>query len=147
LRAGQIELNFEPVDLSDIVNQVVDRLRDQLDWSRSPCTVHKSGPTDGKWDKLRLEIVISNLLSNALKYGAARPIHIELDGNETGVLVAVSDEGRGIADADLPRLFRPFERIARGSGISGFGLGLWTVKHLVEAQGGAVAVKSALGAG
>src|SRR5262249_44476136 len=101
LRAGQLELRVEPVDLSVTVDQAVERLKDQLDWSRSPCTVRKKGPTDGTWDKLRLEIVISNLLSNALKYGAARPIQVDVAGDDAGVRLAVRDEGRGIADADL----------------------------------------------
>jgi signal transduction histidine kinase len=147
LRSGKVDLVGEPVDLADVVHEAVDRLRDQLTWSRTPCSVSSEGPTAGIWDRQRLEIIVTNLLTNAMKYGAERPIHIELRGDEERVVLAVSDHGMGIASADLTRLFRPFERLAQGSQVGGFGLGLWTVKQLVEAMAGTVSVASASGAG
>ena len=147
LRSGKVDLKGEPVDLADVVHQVIDRLGDQLNWSRTPCEVSSEGPTTGVWDRQRLEIIATNLITNAMKYGGERPIHIELRGDSERAVLAVSDQGMGIAPADLDRLFRPYERIVQSSQIGGFGLGLWMVRQLVRAMGGQVTVASAPGAG
>src|SRR5262249_31496946 len=111
------------------------------------CRFTSCGVTDGNWDRLRVEIIVTNLISNAMKYSAGRPIDVEVHGTEESVRLSVRDQGIGIAPADRPRLFRPFERLAGDAHVGGFGLGLWTVKQLIDALGGSVTLESAPGAG
>jgi signal transduction histidine kinase len=94
-----------------------------------------------------LEVLV-NLLSNAVKYN--RPdgiVHVSVERGDA-VCVAVRDTGRGIAADDLPRLYRPFERLgAAGSDIPGTGLGLAISKHLADVLGGSIACDSQPGVG
>jgi len=113
LPAGRALLRREPVDLGAVVAQVLERLDDQISWARSACTVEVSGPTDGLWDRVRVELVVTNLITNALKVGAEGPIRIALRGDGHSVRLTVNHEGLG-----------------------SFGLGLWTVKPIVNALGG-----------
>jgi signal transduction histidine kinase len=151
LRSGSIKLVREPVDLAELVRTVVDRLRDELQWSGTPCTVQAEGAMRGLWDRLRVEIVVTNLITNAMKYGGARPIHVDLDQVVAdcgdAVRLSVRDQGIGIAPAEQAQLFRPFERLSNAGRTTGFGLGLWIVRQLVEAQGGRVDVVSVPGEG
>lgn len=147
LSKGGVVLRRELVNLAAVASGVIDGLRDQLEWSGCVCRFTSRGITDGHWDRLRLEIVVTNLVVNAMKYGAGRPIDVEVDGTEESVRLSVRDQGIGIADADRPRLFHPFERLATDANVGGFGLGLWTVKQLIDALGGSVTLESSLGAG
>jgi signal transduction histidine kinase len=147
LSKGGVVLHRERVDLADVARSVIEGLHDQLEWSGCVCRFTSRGLTDGNWDRLRLEIVVTNLISNAMKYGVGRPIDVEVAGAEEAVCLSVADRGIGIASSERARLFRPFERLATGANVGGFGLGLWTVKQLVDALGGAVAVESTPGAG
>ncbi|WP_022981836.1 ATP-binding protein [Ideonella sp. B508-1] len=118
----------------------------QLEWPR------EQGVLTPDWvrgDRTRLLQVLANLLSNAIKYNQAGG-HVRLQWQAEGarVSIAVEDDGCGIAEEDLPRLFQPFERLATPDpGIEGLGLGLSNVKRLLEAMGGSVTVHSRLGEG
>ena len=94
----------------------------------------------GHWDRLRLEQVMSHLLSNALKYGQGQPITIE--GRVAGgqALLTVEDHGIGIAPADQERVFGRFERAVPSRHYGGFGLGLFITRQVVEALGGMITV-------
>jgi signal transduction histidine kinase len=147
INSGRIDLSCDDVDLASLVRSVVSSLRDELAWAGCVVTLAAAEPVVGQWDAARLEMVISNLLSNAMKYGAGHPIHVAIQADAATALLIVRDQGPGIAEADQRRIFERFERVAAGSKTSGFGLGLWIVKHIVEAHGGTVAVESTLGAG
>jgi signal transduction histidine kinase len=101
----------------------------------------------GPWDELHVDQVVSNLLSNAIKYGANRPIEVQVAATATTASLRVRDHGPGIARADQRRIFEKFTRLGSPSRTSGFGLGLWIVKHLVEGNGGQIAVESEPGQG
>ena len=101
----------------------------------------------GRWDRLRLDEVITNFLSNAIKYGAGKPIQIRVSATKTVATVEIEDHGIGISPDDQLRLFERFARVVSPEHYGGFGLGLWIVKLLVEAMGGKVAVRSAVGTG
>jgi len=142
IREGRLKLQLEEVDLSALVEQVITRARDELAWARCTCTLSSPGPVVGQWDRLRLDLVCSNLLSNALKYGAGRPIRVRVEADEAWAKLTVEDEGVGIAPEHQARIFERFERAPTGSLASGLGLGLWMTKHLVEAMHGTVGVVS-----
>jgi signal transduction histidine kinase len=104
----------------------------------------------GHWDSLRLEQVVANLVSNALKFGDGNPIAVELRSLGGRALLTVRDHGPGIPEEDQTRIFEPFERVPQPRGkrkIGGAGLGLWIVRRLVEAHGGTVRLASVVGRG
>lgn len=96
-----------------------------------------------------LSRALRNILENALKYGRGKPAHLEVYTDGAQVVIAVRDEGHGIAEADLEKIFDPFFRadVSRNKEIEGFGLGLSLTKRVVDSGGGAVIVKSTVGQG
>jgi signal transduction histidine kinase len=151
ISSGRLRLELAPVDLRELTQDVVARLSDDLSWAGCPCDVRTGGPVVGNWDRLQLDVVLTSLVSNALKYGAGHPVHIAVLGNEREGIVTVRDEGEGIARGDQERIFDKFVRLGppedASTPIPGLGLGLWIVKHIVETMGGSVGVQSTPGAG
>jgi len=123
---------------------VLGRLADVFE--RSGCEVHLEAPVPvhGRWDAQRLDQVLVNLLTNAVKYGAGRPVHVRVEEAGAFVRLTVRDEGIGIAPEALPRIFGRFERAVSDSQYGGLGLGLYITRQLVEAMGGRVYVESRL---
>jgi signal transduction histidine kinase len=94
-----------------------------------------------------MEQVVSNLISNAIKYGEGRPIKVELHRDDDVVTLRVLDHGLGIASEDLDRIFEPFERAASAHRSQSLGLGLYIVRQIVESHAGTIRVESELGQG
>lgn len=151
--AGQLQLRLEDVDLSAVAQAAAERFKDDLASAGCSLSVVVTGPhgtkspIPGRWDRLRLDEVITNFLSNAIKYGAGKPIQIRVTASPTTATIEVEDQGIGISPEDQRRLFERFARVVSPDHYGGFGLGLWIVKLLVEAMGGKVAVRSAVGSG
>jgi PAS domain S-box-containing protein len=147
-RAARVHLDLEEADLSQVVGEVVAGMQDVISRSGSEVCVAASGCTVGRWDRRRLDQVVTNLLSNALKFGAKRPIAVTVDGTAEGsVRLRVCDHGIGIPFDDQSRIFERFQRAVAHRQYGGFGLGLWLVRQLVEAHGGTVGVTSEPGSG
>lgn len=146
ITAGRLPLELEVVDLSELVRDVVARSEQEI--ARSGCAVrlHADGPVLGFWDKLRLDQVATNLLSNALKYGARKPVEISVESDGGKARLVVRDHGIGIAAEDHERIFERFARVSPQQA-GGFGLGLWIVRQIVDAIGGQVSVASQAGEG
>lgn len=147
ISAGRLELELEVLDLSEVVCEVVARSREAADKARSSIELRVDRPIPGLWDRLRLEQLVANLVSNAIKYGAGAPIEVEARSSGELALLRVRDRGVGIAQSDQVRLFRRFERAAGQRGTKGAGLGLWIVRQIAEAFGGTVELESELGHG
>jgi signal transduction histidine kinase len=151
--AGRLQLKLEPVDLTAVVFATAERFKEDL--ATAGCSLSvivtdpsgQKGPIVGRWDRLRLDEVITNFLTNAIKYGAGKPIQIRVAATEQVVSIEVEDHGIGISPGDQERLFKRFARVVSPEHYGGFGLGLWIVKVLVEAMGGHVSVRSAVGRG
>jgi PAS domain S-box-containing protein len=145
--SGHLQLDLERVNLAGVVRQVVDRFEFEL--ARAGCVVTQSldESIEGQWDRLRLDQVVTNFLSNAIKYGPHQPIVIEVARQDDVARLSVRDAGIGIAAADQARIFDRFTRAVRADHYGGLGLGLWIVRAIVEAFGGSVAVKSEPGQG
>ena len=144
---GRIELELEPTDLAAIVRDVVARHEEDARRARCTISVAVDSPAEGMWDRLRLDQVVENLLSNALKYGAGGRIELRVDGDEGAARLLVRDEGIGIPPEALSRIFHRFERAVSNSDYSGFGLGLWIARQIVTAHGGDLSVESEPGRG
>ena len=101
----------------------------------------------GEWDEFRIEQVVVNLLTNALRYGAGKPIRVTLEQLPGAAAIRVSDQGVGISPEDSARVFEQFVRVGDRLRTPGLGLGLYITKQLVEAHGGTISVESTLGEG
>lgn len=142
LTAGQFQLAREEMDLADLVREVVDRHRPDLAAARCEVVLRIDGPALGSWDRLRLDEALTNLLVNAITYGRGKPITVTLATTDMAARIDVHDLGQGIAPADQTRIFERFERATSQQHVGGLGLGLWLVRSIVEAHGGAVRVES-----
>ena len=148
ITVGRLDLELTEFDATTLVREVVGRFQQELDSSGHKVTLELDGPLVGRWDRLRLDQVVSNLLSNAMKYGGDRKlIEVRVGDSPAGVEVSVRDHGVGISSEDQDRIFERFERLISVRHFGGFGLGLWIVRQIVEAHGGRVRVKSAPGEG
>ena len=147
LESGPRELRRDTFDLSELVREVIRAQADTLRASGCHCSVQASGPVVGAWDRVRLSIAISNLVDNARKYGRGRPIEATIGGDASWVWVSVRDHGIGIDVADSQRIFEPFARVRSVPAVSGFGLGLWLVRAIAHAHGGAINLNSSVGQG
>jgi signal transduction histidine kinase len=146
LATGRIDLQPEPVDLAHAVEEVTTTFEAELAVARCKLVVSRRGEVTGSWDRLRLEQICRNLVSNAIRFGAGRPIEVVVAGDQDFAMLQVRDHGVGIAPKDHARIFERFERgLEQRSG--GFGVGLWVVKSVCVAMGGSVSVESQPGQG
>jgi GAF domain-containing protein/anti-sigma regulatory factor (Ser/Thr protein kinase) len=143
-RIGAGRLGLEPVEmeLTGLLREVMERLSEVF--AQAGCAVDFSAmpPVHGYWDPLRLDQVLVNLLSNAAKYGAGKPIHVQVAVEGEWTRLTVQDEGIGIAPGDMPRLFSRFGRAVSERHYGGLGLGLFISKQIVEAMQGRIRVES-----
>ncbi|MFP2910438.1 GAF domain-containing protein, partial [Pyxidicoccus sp. 3LFB2] len=147
LSAGRLELHPEPLDLGALVREVAERFEPELTRTGTPLELVLAPDAHGQWDRLRLDQVLTNLVSNAVKYGRGQPVRMVLTATDGRMRLEVSDGGIGIAAEHLSRLFHRFERAVSERHYGGFGLGLWIARQIVEAMGGHIAVRSELGVG
>ena len=147
ITAGRLELDLETVDLAAVAREAGGRFREDLRRAGCALEIRGDGECPGQWDRLRLEQVVTNLLSNAAKYGAGRPIEITVDGDETTARFCIRDHGIGIPAEHQARIFDRFERAVSDRHYGGLGLGLWIVRQIVEAHRGTIEVESEAGMG
>ena len=147
IQSGRLELEPEDVDLAEIVHEVAARFEEEAQRAHTPIRVEAPVPVVGRWDRLRVDQVVTNLVSNALKYGRGRPVEIAVSASDDRASLSVRDSGIGIDPADQPRIFERFERAVSERHYGGFGLGLWIAREMVQAMGGEIRVRSAHGEG
>jgi signal transduction histidine kinase len=146
ISSGQLSMNFDRVELSELVRDLVERSSELFVREDCSVTIEASEILLGDWDHLRLEQVVMNLLTNAIRYGVGQPIKVSVRAEGGMACIAVHNEGIGIAKENHSRIFQRFER-AVGNEISGLGLGLYIVRQIVEAHQGSIRVESELGLG
>lgn len=147
LEGGQLRLSKERILLQEFFTAFTRRSEAMFDMSRIHITVPEDLPAVNA-DTNRLERIIINLVSNALKYSPViTPVHVNVYPEVNEVIISVIDQGIGIADTDLPHLFERFYRGTTTRKAEGIGLGLYITKMLVEAQQGRIWVQSAPGCG
>jgi signal transduction histidine kinase len=145
LESGRLVPRRQLVDLPALAANVVAKVRLEYDTLEAE-TRFPAGFPKVYADPDKLEQVLTNLVENACKYGSPRGLRIEGTAGATSVSVAVVDQGEGIPDADLPRVFTRFFR--RNAGCpTGSGLGLWISRGLVESHGGELVAESNRGTG
>ncbi|MCY1040816.1 ATP-binding protein [Corallococcus sp. bb12-1] len=147
IRAGRLELQVEECDLAAVVLEVVERSAEAVTRSGCQLRVLVEQPVWGHWDRSRLEQVMTNLLSNALKYGAGKPVEVVVKASRDRARLVLQDHGIGIPLDAQARIFDRFERAVPTSSHGGLGLGLWIARQVVEAHGGILRVESEPGSG
>jgi signal transduction histidine kinase/CheY-like chemotaxis protein len=144
---GRMQLHPEEVDLAALAAEVVEQLRESAARVGSPIRLRAPEGIVGSWDRLRIGQVLTNLVSNAIKFGAGRPIDVEVEDLGERACMRVRDAGIGIDPAARTRIFDRFERSNSEGHYPGLGLGLWIAKEIVEASRGSISVESREGAG
>jgi two-component system, OmpR family, phosphate regulon sensor histidine kinase PhoR len=144
-------LNLEPIELKPLFSQVLGLFRERASKKKVQIEERFAGDVPAvRGDRRALEHVLTNLIDNAVKYcGSDSHVRLSVAVSPESVTVSVADNGPGIDERHLPRIFERFYRVdpGRSRDVGGTGLGLSIVKHLVEAMGGHVSVESKLGAG
>jgi PAS domain S-box-containing protein len=147
LRLGRLELRPEPLDLAEVARDAAAQLADEGARHGSRLAVVAGQPVLGRWDRTRIEQVLTNLLANAIKFGQGKPIAVAVGLAGEMARVEVRDEGIGIEAEDLARIFGRFERAVSTQHFGGLGLGLYIAREIAEAHGGSIDVASTPGRG
>ena len=146
INAGRFALELAELDLAELTREAVERFRPEVEATGTELQVRADG-VKGRWDRMRLDQVVTNLVSNAIKYGNRLPVEVEVAERGDAAVLVVRDHGIGIQPESLAAIFERFERGGNVGAVQGLGLGLWIVRKLVEAHGGEVSVASIPGAG
>lgn len=145
--ASRLQLARAPVDFSAMVSECAEGCSEQAE--HAGCALHVAVEPGlmVSGDHVRLEQLVRNLLSNALKYGCHNPVWVELRRVDRQATLVVRDQGIGIGLDDQARIFERFNRAESASTFGGLGLGLWIARQVVELHGGYIRVDSAPGRG
>ena len=147
IRTGKLSIRPGQFDLSRLVSTLVETFAPQISAAQSSVNLSAESPVVGLWDEFRIEQVVSNLLTNALRYGAKSPIDVSVYVEGENAIVEVRDQGIGISEENQQRIFQQFERVSAKHAVAGLGLGLFISEQIVAAHGGKITVQSALGEG
>lgn len=139
----RIQLDIEALDLSELVIEAAGRFRERAE----PVVTDVIGPIIGYFDRLKVEQILGNLLTNAFKYGGGLPVTLRIRADDEAAVIEVEDQGPGISAEDQARIFGRFERASEGHRKESLGLGLYIVRSLAEAHGGSVGLRSEPGRG
>ncbi len=138
ITTGRMELEKEKTDLSQLVRDVTDRFSGRAEKEGFPIMVSAPTPVVGEWDKLRIEQAVTNLISNAIKYGNSEPISVAVGTNGNMAMISVTDSGIGIPHDKQERIFERFERAVANSAYKGLGVGLYITKHIITTHNGRI---------
>jgi len=149
IEAGQLKLNLERLDVTEIAVRAICAVKPLADKSEVRLRVDRPLPLPHvEADPDRIEQVITNLLSNAVKFSPPKgDVVVELSSDEQWVVCAVCDQGVGIAEKDLHRIFGKFQQLSEGRRRGGTGLGLAITRGLIDEHRGSIWVESRVGAG
>jgi signal transduction histidine kinase len=147
MRSGKLSIRPAQVELTALLERVVSDLSLQATGYGTRLKLHPHAPVTGRWDEFRIEQVIVNLLTNALRYGGGCAVEVSVHALAAAVRIDVRDQGKGIAIDDIERIFEPYERGARNGEPKGLGLGLYISRQLAVAHGGELMVSSTPGQG
>ena len=147
ISGDRFKIRVEKIYLSTLVQSMIERYSPEALQVGSIIESHIQSDVSGYWDHSRMESVVQNLLTNAIKYGEGKPIQVTLTKKDKQVVLTVRDHGIGIADEDKHKIFQRFERAVSVKKFSGLGLGLYITERIVVSHGGTIKVESHLGDG
>ncbi|CAH0161165.1 Alginate biosynthesis sensor protein KinB [Pseudomonas sp. Bi123] len=147
IRTGKLSIRPGRFDLVQLVRNLLQNFAPQVEAAESSVSLIADQPVMGDWDEFRIEQVISNLLTNALRYGAKSAIDVRVYNHHGQARVEVQDRGIGIGVENQQRIFQQFERVSTRAVVAGLGLGLFISQQIVAAHGGSITVESRIGEG
>ncbi len=147
IQGGQLTLNTEKIEFENLVKEVISNFDEEF--RRAGCELRSeiAGGLTINGDRYRLEQVVTNLLSNALKYGNGCPVDVKASKDGKAIRLSVKDQGIGIDSTSQERIFERFERAVSPSSIGGLGLGLYITRQIVELHHGKIYLESTVGKG
>jgi signal transduction histidine kinase len=146
-RTGKLSISPAPMDLAQVARHAVESMQEPARNAKVTLSLDAPPSVPFTGDAFRLEQVVLNLLTNALRYGGGKPVHVRLDVTGGRAVLCVKDNGPGVAPQDQRRIFEQFERGNAASGVSGLGLGLYISRQIVQAHGGQLQLRSEPGQG
>ena len=147
IRTGKLSIRPARFDLTQLVRNLLENFAPQVAAADSSIQLLAEQPVEGHWDEFRIEQVVSNLLTNALRYGAKSPVDVRVYAEHGEARVEVRDRGIGISEDNQKRIFQQFERVTAKHAVAGLGLGLFISEQIVAAHGGTIEVESRIGEG
>jgi signal transduction histidine kinase len=147
IRTGKLSIRPTHFDLAALVRGLLHNFAQQIEAAEASVSLDAEHPVMGDWDEFRIEQVVSNLLTNALRYGAKSPITLKVYSENGEARVEVRDFGIGISEENQQRIFQQFERVSANHVAAGLGLGLFISEQIVTAHGGTITVESRIGEG
>ena len=147
IRSGKLSLRPGWVELSGLLRRVVHDLTPQANTAGTSITLEAGTPVSGWWDDFRIEQIVVNLLTNAMRYGCQQPVSVTLTVEQDWARVDVRDCGPGIAPENQAKIFEPYERGVGSDAPAGLGLGLYISRQLAEVHEGSLTLHSKPGEG
>jgi len=147
IRTGKLSLRPRVFDIGQLVRGLVENFSAQATALETHIALQRCETLQGEWDEFRIEQVVANLLSNALRYGERKPVQVRVFAEDGMAWVQVQDHGIGISAVNQQRIFQQFERVAAHQASGGLGLGLYISEQIVQAHGGRILVDSEEGEG
>lgn len=148
-RVGELMIHPAPMDLAELVRERTDEWRGRTP-NREVLLECALEALPGEWDRSSLAQVLDNLIENAVRYSSPpSPVRVSLFVEEAAALLQVADQGIGISEEALPRVFDLYYRAdsAKEVAVDGLGLGLYVTKQIVDSHRGEISVTSVTGSG
>jgi signal transduction histidine kinase len=147
IKNDSLSIRPSETNLSLLLRRVVDDLSLQAKTAGSQFVMLIKENVIGIWDEFRIEQIIINLLTNAMRYGGTQAVELTLETDDTFAILRVRDHGIGISEKEQQLIFEKFERGENKKVCSGLGMGLYIARQLAEAHQGSLSVESVLGEG
>ena len=147
ITTGKITIEPEETNLSDIVKDVVEKIPSGMNKPDYPIRLDARSTLVGTWDKVRIEQAVSNLISNAMKYGRDNPVEVKLQKSNGHAKLTIKDHGIGIPKHEQTRVFSRFQRGKNSNKNGGLGVGLYITNQIIKAHHGTISLKSKEGKG
>lgn len=147
IRTGKLSIRPSRIDLAELVAHVLESFAAQMEGRGCTLQLQQAESVVGVWDAFRIEQVVANLLTNAMRYGAGNPVQVSVGPCAEGAQIEVRDHGIGIKPESLARIFCQFECAEGSESSAGLGLGLFIAEQIVKAHGGRIQVESEEGQG
>lgn len=151
IQSGKLKTEFSEFDISSVLNKVVLEMKPLADIKKLELkTTVPNLPVMITSDAKRIEQILTNIISNSIKYTAEGEVKIYLESNLLNTTIVIADTGAGINAIDQKKLFLPFVRVGsaeQNNTVTGSGLGMWITKRLVEQLSGEISLESISGVG
>lgn len=138
INTGKLSFRKEPVALNELLSDVITRMNFLFEKENVPLVTSEFPPVSAVIDRIRIEQVITNVLTNALRYGNKKPVTVTLRKIEDSAVLTITDMGIGMSPGLLEKIFNRFERGVDLNEVSGLGLGLYISRQIVEGHGGKI---------